>query len=102
DGIRAFHVTGVQTCALPISTRRPTTSCPAPPSPVNPDRAPPWPASPVRAPPLARQPGPSAPLARQPGPSAPLGPPTRPYARPAKIGRASGRVRVDRGALGGQ
>src|SRR5690606_40974379 len=23
DGIRAFHVTGVQTCALPISTTRP-------------------------------------------------------------------------------
>src|SRR5690606_41150297 len=27
DGIRDFHVTGVQTCALPICTRRASISC---------------------------------------------------------------------------
>src|SRR5690606_40666516 len=30
DGIRDFHVTGVQTCALPISTRRNSASKPTP------------------------------------------------------------------------
>src|SRR5690606_39839769 len=30
DGIRGFHVTGVQTCALPISRRTPPTRSPAP------------------------------------------------------------------------
>src|SRR5690606_15788494 len=29
-GIRDFHVTGVQTCALPISTSRPGSCCPRP------------------------------------------------------------------------
>src|SRR5690606_21351312 len=33
DGIRDFHVTGVQTCALPISERRPATKSSAAPSP---------------------------------------------------------------------
>src|SRR5690606_40937729 len=29
DGIRDFHVTGVQTCALPISSSRPVSTAPA-------------------------------------------------------------------------
>src|SRR5690606_40372054 len=32
DGIRAFHVTGVQTCALPISKAVPTSNLPAVPT----------------------------------------------------------------------
>src|SRR5436309_15334294 len=35
DGIRDFHVTGVQTCALPISRRAPCgRRCPGPPPPA--------------------------------------------------------------------
>src|SRR5690606_40724826 len=43
DGIRDFHVTGVQTCALPISPPSPPTSTPSP----TPFRRPPPPPSTV-------------------------------------------------------
>src|SRR5690606_39667847 len=83
DGIRDFHVTGVQTCALPIS-RRATGSSPG----CGPGRAPPaaWPAA-VRAPApavLRNSPGANRTAARR---------ASRRGIR-AEIGRASCRERV--------
>src|SRR5690606_39363621 len=72
DGIRDFHVTGVQTCALPILVwalwRRSVPAAPAPP--------------------------PARPPAPQDRPASPPARPSRPRA-PAKIGRASCRERVE-------
>src|SRR5690606_40996811 len=94
DGIRDFHVTGVQTCALPISCRRPSGySRRAPAIPV--------PGSEAKVPSsVSSQPGwGTVSLLRKttysPRASA------RPSLQAAKIGRASCRERVERGEVDG-
>src|SRR5690606_40711331 len=98
-GLRVFHVTGVQTCPLPLS---PPAAPPPPPA------APPPPPVPPASPP----PPPGPPGAQPSGPGSPFGTGTVPPAgdwvrgtasvpgeRPGKIGRASCRGGADVVAL---
>src|SRR5690606_35950688 len=80
DGIRGFHVTGVQTCALPISHTGPAAV-------AGPPRRRPFPAQPQPGPPTGLHDGPGPPPAAPaqtgllPAPAAP--PPARPLPLPA-------------------
>src|SRR3712207_9488390 len=86
DGIRYIGVTGVQTCALPISPSSATAPPPAPPSTGTPARS--------RAGPRRRRASP-APSGRR------RAPPGRRRGPSPEIGRASGRERVEISVVAG-
>src|SRR5690606_40219010 len=83
DGIRDFHVTGVQTCALPISPSLPPWRLPPPSPPARGARASRLP------PPRGSRPPPTPSRSKWPRPPAGPSPPATPAPPPWKIGRAS-------------